>query len=124
MNSVRSWRARLLAIGILVCFSLSVAFAQSDLGSISGFVKDPSGAVVPKAQVVVKNEATGTERRTNTNESGYYTVTNIPAGLYTISAEAAGFKKIDSVHNKLDPSGALAVDVALTVGNATEVIEV
>jgi len=122
MNSVRSWRAQLLAIGILVCFS--AAFAQSDLGSISGFVKDPSGAVVPKAQVTVKSEATGTERRTSTNEAGYYTVTNIPAGLYTVSAEAPGFKKIDSLHNKLDPSGALAVDVALTVGAATEVIEV
>ena len=105
-------------------FCLNVAFAQSDFGSISGFVKDPSGAVVPKAQVSVKNEATGTERRTNTNESGYYTVTNIPAGLYTITAEAAGFKKYESMRNKLDPSGALAVDVTLVVGAATETVEV
>src|SRR5579864_2922928 len=120
MNSVRSWRARLLAIGILVCFSLSVAFAQSDLGSISGFVKDPSGSVVPGAQVVVKNEATGTERPTNTNESGYYTVTNIPAGLYTIRADAKGFKRFETTGNKLDPSAQLAVDLSLAVGAATE----
>jgi hypothetical protein len=107
---------------MVVC--LSIAFAQSDLGSISGFVKDPSGAVVPKAQVTVKNEATGTERRTNTNESGFYTVTNIPAGLYTVTSEAAGFKKFEATHNKLDPSAALGVDVALTVGAATETVEV
>jgi len=122
MNRVCSMRALALALVLMVCTSL--AFAQSDLGSISGFVKDPSGAVVPKAQVSVKNEATGTERRTNTNESGYYVVTNIPAGLYTITAEAAGFKKYEATRNKLDPSGALAVDAALVVGAATETVEV
>lgn len=122
MNIVRSMRASLLAFSILLWAGL--AFAQSDLGSISGFVKDPSGATVPKAQVTVKNEDTGTERRASTNESGFYIVTNIPAGLYTITAEAAGFKKYESTRNKLDPSGKLAVDVALVVGAATETIEV
>src|SRR5437764_3669645 len=105
MNSVGSLRAMWLALVALLCFN--VAFAQSDLGSISGFVKDPSGAVIPKAQVTVKNEATALERRTTTNESGFYTVTNIPAGLYTIFAEAPGFKKFETTHNKLDPSAAL-----------------
>ena len=120
MNRVCSARLVLLAL-LAVCLSL---YAQSDLGSISGFVKDPSGATVPNAQVTVKNEATGTERTTNTNESGYYTVTNIPAGLYSVTAEAKGFKKLETTHNKLDPSAALAVDVALTVGAATETVEV
>jgi hypothetical protein len=122
MNFAGSWRALWLAIVVLLC--LNVAVAQSDLGTISGFVKDPSGAVIPKAQVSVKNEATGTERRTITNESGVYTVTNIPPGLYTVSAEAPGFKKFETVHNKLDPSAALGVDVALTVGASTETVEV
>ena len=122
MNSVRFLRAASLALAVFVCFG--IAYAQSDLGSISGFVKDPSGAVVPGAQVTVKNDSTGTERNTKTNESGYYTVTNIPAGLYTVSAEAKGFKKFDTTSNKLDPSAALAVDVTLTVGQATETVEV
>ncbi|MBZ5624284.1 MAG: carboxypeptidase regulatory-like domain-containing protein [Acidobacteriia bacterium] len=122
MNLVRFLRAASLALAVFVC--CSVVYAQSDLGSISGFVKDPSGAVVPAAQVTVKNEATGTERTANTNESGYYTVTNIPAGLYTVTAEAKGFKKFETSHNKLDPSAALAVDLALTVGAATETVEV
>src|SRR5437899_743358 len=122
MNRVCSMRAVTLACLLLLCTSL--AFAQSDLGSISGFVKDPSGAVVPKAQVSVKNEATGTERRTSTNDSGFYVVTNIPPALYTVTAEAAGFKKYDSMRNKLDPSGALAVDINLVVGAATETVEV
>src|SRR5450759_3596845 len=111
MNRVCSLRA--LALALVLLLGTSLAFAQSDLGSISGFVKDPSGAVVPKAQVSVKNEATGTERRTNTNESGFYVVTNIPPALYTVTAEASGFKKYETSRNKLDPSGALAIDVTL-----------
>jgi len=122
MNQVSFARAMLLALAVLLC--TSVVFAQSDLGSISGIVKDPSGAVIPKAQVTVKNEATGTERTATTNEAGFYTVTNIPPGMYSVTADAAGFKKFEAVHNKLDPSAALGVDISLTVGAATETVEV
>src|SRR5689334_12255955 len=122
MNIAVTTRALKLAIFFALC--ACIAFAQSDLGSISGFVKDPSGAVVPNAQVTVKNEATGLERKTNTNESGYYTVTNIPSGLYTVTGEARGFKKFETSNNKLDPSAALGIDLALVVGAATETVEV
>src|SRR5450759_5245504 len=121
MNRVYSLRALALALVLLLCTSL--AFAQSDLGSISGFVKDPSGAIVPKAKVSVKNES-GLERQPTTNDSGYYTVTNIPPGQYAIRVEVAGFKKYESSANKLDASGALSADVTLTVGAATETVEV
>src|SRR5262249_25379191 len=84
-----------------------VLFGQSDLGTISGFIKDPSGASVPNAVFTIKNQ-TGVERQTTTNETGFYTITNIPPGLYTVSAEVAGFQKYGSTNNKLDPSGHLA----------------
>jgi hypothetical protein len=93
------------------------------LGSISGFVKDPSGAIIPKATVTVKNES-GLERQGTTNDSGYYTVTNIPPGFYIIRAEVAGFKKYESSGNKLDASGALSADITLSVGSSTETVEV
>ena len=102
------------------CLALS---AQSDLGSISGFVKDPSGATIPNAKVAVHNQS-GLERQATTNESGYYTITNIPPGLYTLTVEAAGFKKFDSTSNKLDPSSNLLIDATMTVGAATETVEV
>src|SRR5215470_6128382 len=91
---------------IFVC----ALFAQSDLGTINGFVKDPTGAFVPGATVVVKNEATGAERRVSTNEAGVFAVTNIPSGFYTVEVEAKGFKRFDSQHNKLDSSSTLSVD--------------
>jgi hypothetical protein len=121
MNLVSSSRTALLLLAVLLCVTL--AFAQSDLGSISGFVKDPSGAIVPKAKVSVKNE-TGLERQGTTNDSGYYTVTNIPPGFYIIRVEVAGFKSYESSGNKLDASGALSVDISLSVGSATETVEV
>src|SRR5690242_6702727 len=97
--------------------------AQSDLGTISGFVKDPSGAVVIGAKVIIQN-ATGLQRNVTTNDSGFYTVTNIPPGLYTLTVEAPGFQKYESRDNKLDPSGHLAIDAALTVGAASQTVQV
>jgi Carboxypeptidase regulatory-like domain/TonB-dependent Receptor Plug Domain len=120
MNHVCS-RAALFALVFLVCATL--AFGQSDLGSISGFVKDPSGATIPNARVTATNQ-TGLQRTVTTNESGFYTITNIPPGLYSIAVEVAGFKKFDSTNNKLDPSASLAMDATLTVGAATETVEV
>jgi len=107
----------------LAVFS-AILMAQSDVGSIGGFVRDPSGGVVPKAKVVVKNEATGEEHPATSNDSGYYNVTNLPPSQYTVTVEAPGFKKFDSTHNRLEPSTALSLDAALTVGAATETVEV
>src|SRR5579871_4276875 len=122
MNQVRSRRTLMPAV--LALLVAGAAFAQSDYGSISGFVKDPTGGVIPKSKVVVKNEATSEERTIIANESGYYTQPNLQPGLYTVTAEAAGFKKFSSTHNKLDPDSALSLDATLTVGATTETVDV
>src|SRR3989442_2118123 len=105
----------LVATGVLV--------AQSDLGTISGFIKDQSGAALPIAKVTIKDQ-TGIERQTTTNDSGYYSITNIPPGFYTMSAEAPSFQKYESTNNKLDPSGHLGLDATLALGAATQTVEV
>ncbi|HXJ93984.1 MAG TPA: carboxypeptidase-like regulatory domain-containing protein [Terriglobia bacterium] len=104
------------------CFSILV-LAQSDFGTISGLVRDPSGAVIPSAKVTVTNQS-GIARTATTNESGFYTVTNIPPGFYKVAATASGFQSYQSTNNKLDPSGHLEVDVALAVGTATQTVQV
>ncbi|MBI4877265.1 MAG: carboxypeptidase regulatory-like domain-containing protein [Acidobacteria bacterium] len=98
--------------------------AQSDNAQVSGFVKDPSGAVIVNVSVTVRNEATALQRRVATSESGYYVVSSLPPGFYTITVEAAGFKKYVKTHNKLDPNLAATIDAMLEVGAATEVVEV
>ena len=100
-----------------------ILYAQSDLGRISGFIKDPSGATIANAKVTVRNN-TGVERQTTTNESGYYVITNVPPGLYTMVAEVAGFQKYETTSNKLDPSADLVIDATLTVGSANQTVEV
>src|SRR5216683_3438081 len=76
MKNLRSKVVLVVFMG-LVCSAM--LFAQSDLGTISGYVKDPSGATVPNAKVTVRNNI-GVERQVTTNESGYYTITNLPPG--------------------------------------------
>jgi predicted heme/steroid binding protein len=113
---------------VALVFFMSLAssgalFAQSDLGRISGFVKDPSGATVANAKVTVQSR-TGVERQTATNESGYYIITNVPPGFYTMTAEAPGFQKYQSTNNKLDSSADLVIEATLAVGSTSQTVEV
>jgi hypothetical protein len=111
---------RVLCNALAACLLIgAVCHAQSDFGSIVGFAKDPSGAVIPNAKMTITNEATGQDRSASTNESGYYVVTNLPPGVYTVTAEAQGFKKFVSEQNRLQPNFTLSVDVSLTLGNTT-----
>src|SRR5689334_11835748 len=122
MSKVRLCRmASMLSIPLLLT---ALAFGQTDIGSISGFVKDTSGGVIPKARVTVKNEATGQLISKVTNDSGYYIVTNLQPGNYTLSAEAPGFKKFESSSNALTSNSALSLDAVLPVGAASETVEV
>lgn len=121
MSSVRSSGAVFL-LGVLL--AAPFLMAQSDTATMVGFVRDPTGAVVPNAGVVVRNEATGVERKAQTNASGYYTVTNLPPATYMVTVEAQGFKKVELRNNKLDPNTTATVDVSLTVGQVTETVEV
>ena len=107
----------------MLVFSM-VTSAQSDNASLSGVAKDPSGALVPGAKIVLTDERTSLERRATTNESGYYIFTNIPPGFYSISVEAAGFKTTQQTHNRIAPSMAANIDLALTVGAIAETVSV
>ena len=108
---------------LVMLTSSGIVFAQSDLATISGFVKDPSGATVPGAKVLVHNTI-GLERQTTTNDNGYYSMTNMPPGLYTLRVEAPGFQRFESSDNKLDPSANLVIDATLTVGATNQTVQV
>src|ERR1700704_5213660 len=82
------WQACLLS-GILLLSS--TGFAQLSTASLSGAVKDASGAVVPKGKVVLKNVATAVEHTTTTNDAGAYLFVDIIPGSYVVSASARGF---------------------------------
>ena len=108
----------------LLLLSAGIAFAQSDVGTITGFVRDPSGATVPSAKVVVKSETTGEEHAVTADAQGHYTVPNLAPGQYTMSASAPGFKRFESTHNTLNANSTIALDGNLTVGQTSETVEV
>ena len=113
----------LCAAAALLLISMP-AFAQSDVGTITGFVRDPSGAVVPNATVTIKNETLKEEHRATTDADGHYTVPQLLPGLYTMTVEVAGFKTFSSTHNNLDPNSTIALNADLVVGSAAETVEV
>src|SRR5260370_41598099 len=98
--------------------------AQESTARLLGTVKDPTGAVVPRASVTVRNVDTGLERRTLTNESGDYSIPLLPIGLYTATVESAGFKTSTISGLALQVNQEARVDVTLTLGSAAESVQV
>ena len=112
---------RSISVGlILTC----AAFAQFDAGQISGFVRDATGAVVPGASVAATNEGNHEQRKMISSPEGYYVFPQLFVGKYSLSVEAAGFKKFTKTGITVDAESKVSVDVALTVGAITEAVEV
>src|SRR5262249_20042448 len=73
----------------------TIAFAQSDVGRITGTVRDQNNAVIQGATVTVKNEKTGEERTITTTEQGTYLASTLKPALYRIIVSATGFAKVE-----------------------------
>src|SRR5206468_2625951 len=85
---------------------------------------DKSGAAVVGAEVVITNTAGSLTRTTTTNADGAYVVPGLPGATYNISVTAKGFQKYSATNVVLDVAQKIRVDVQLTVGAVTEVVEV
>src|SRR5215213_9439192 len=83
--------AMLLLVGI--GFLTEIHAQTTTVGSISGTVRDPSGAVVPNAEVTLLEENTGFTRKVNTGSDGIYSALSLPVGRYSVSTSPQGFKK-------------------------------
>lgn len=111
---------------LLVLFLLgSVSFAQQLTGTLTGTVYDSAGAVVPNAKVTMKNEASGDIRTTVSNGSGYFTITAVQPGSYSVSIEATGFKTWErtGIAFAQGDSHTLA-NIKLEVGQVSETVEI
>src|SRR5437867_9673017 len=83
----------LLSFVSLLLFGHNPGISQTTFGTITGNVKDASGAVLPGASVVVTNQNTGAKRQVTTDDTGRYLVPSVLPGVYTIASELTGFKK-------------------------------
>ena len=102
----------------------SAAVAQESRGGITGTVTDIRSGVIPNATVVVVNTETNTTSRTATNSTGYFEVNLLNPGSYSITVEAAGFKKALRAGLVLQVAGRLDLDLRLQVGDVAETITV
>ena len=93
---IRSTRTALspfadIFVGLLALTFAFTAHTQVVGGTISGSVIDSTGAAIPNAAVLVRNDETGNERHLQTGPDGRYSAPSIPVGTYTVTVNASGF---------------------------------
>lgn len=109
---------------ILILCGASPLWAQQAGGIIAGAVYDPTGAVVPEANVIVTNLDTGEEYETRTNSSGTFTTPSLRIGRYSVRASRAGFKATVERNLVLEVDARVEVNIKLQVGEASESVTV
>jgi Carboxypeptidase regulatory-like domain/TonB dependent receptor len=115
---------RLLPAVILFAgFSIAV-FAQSGRGTVSGTVKDNSGAVIPEAAVTIKDLGTGQTFNLRTNSAGEYTAADVPIGTYEVRIEKQGFREAALKGLTVDAGATVRADVTLEIGQSVQTVEV
>src|SRR5947209_14944567 len=113
-----------LRIAICVSALLCRVAAQEITGSISGVVTDSSGAVLPGVQVTVTNVGTNVSKQVVTSPAGTYRVPFLFFGTYRVSGELQGFKRTEADNVSLSTSEEARVDLAMTVGDVSERVNV
>lgn len=119
-------RSLLLAGTVLGAFLLihSLAYAQQTSATLVGTLADANGAVVANAQIKIANLATGAAREATSDGSGNYVFSFLPAGDYSLTITAQGYKSKRIDHLTLQVSQTLRQDFAMEVGAVTETVNV
>ncbi|HMY73461.1 MAG TPA: TonB-dependent receptor, partial [Blastocatellia bacterium] len=113
----------LLGFAMLVLMA-TLAGAQQNTGSLSGTVTDLKAGTIPGATVTATHTDTGLKTETVSTEAGLYVFASLPVGLYEISVEKPGFKKLSRKNIEVRVAQRLALDLQLDVGNVSDSVEV
>ena len=100
------------------------AFPQASQGSVSGNVVDPSGAVVPDAELILTSLATGAEAFGVSGSQGFYSFPNLTPGKYVLQVTSPGFKIYVQSDIEVTLGSDVRIDVRLAVGAQTETVGV
>ena len=125
-NPIMKKKFGLYVVMILLAVGLagSVNAQTSTVGSISGTVRDPQGAAVPKVEVLITEETTGQTRTVRTDEDGNYSAQSVPVGRYSVSVAPTGFKNTVATGIEVHVSDRVVVDLNLEVGQVSETVNV
>ena len=122
-NALTHTIVSLRAILFIFAFTLCIT-AQITRGSLSGNVTDPTGALLPNANVTLKNPANGEEVKTISNAEGEFVFPSLAIGNYALTVEAKGFKRTVIQSVIIEVATPARVPVALAVGEISDVITV
>jgi hypothetical protein len=115
-----------LLVRALSCALLipTAAIAQNFQAQITGVVRDPTGSVVPEAQITAANNETGASYQTRSNGDGNYSLPALLPGTYKVTCSHPGFKRLDRAAITVEVSQELRLDFQLEPGNVSEEITV
>jgi hypothetical protein len=117
-------KVRFLGLILIALAACVASFAQSISGDLSGTIFDATGASVPNATVIAKNDATGVETTGKSTGTGEYHLSNLPPGNYTITVTAPGFTKAQVKGVEVTLNKIATTNVKLDVGTNVESVEV
>src|SRR5215210_3106552 len=115
MNRLNSNLIRVLLCGLLLSSFAGLAHAQFR-ASVQGTVTDATGALVPEATVTLKSKETGRSQEVKTSGEGFYRLSELSPGRYTLTVEKAGFKKSSVEDLAVSAESVQGLDLLLTTG--------
>ena len=120
---MRCSASKALSICVFMAAFAAFAVAQAPVGTLTGIVTDPSGAVIRNAEITIRNKATGAERKLRSDEDGSFSAAALPAGEYEVQGQASGFRTL--LRQVTLEVGAIArVEMTMEVGQKTEIVTV
>ena len=108
----------------VVLFVVCPLLAQSDRGTITGLVLDPAAAAIPGARIEAVHQGTGVKYSSATNETGVYTIQQLPVGAYDLTVEAPGFSRYLRRGLEINVAQTVTLNVSLAVGTVDQTVEV
>ncbi len=121
---MRMWRCLPVFLSLCMLTIPSTLSAQTVTGSVGGTVTDPTGAVVPNAQVIAHNVATGIDTQATTNSAGIYSIRFLPIGQYEVTVTAQGFTTAKLPAFALEVNQTVKFDAHLQPGGTTTTVDV
>ena len=100
----------------LAFFAVGLLHGQEDLATVTGVVTDAHSAVIPGVRVTIRNTGTDISHSTTSNQEGYFTIAELPAGPYELTAVNAGFETYKQTGIVLETGQTLRANVPLIVG--------
>ena len=113
-----------LTLIVFLISALAVPASAQFKASIQGTVTDPSGAVVSGATVTVTNQETNKTQQTTTSDDGFYRVSGLAPGNYTVTAETSGFKKQVIENVIVNAEETQGINLALEAGQVSESVTI